>query len=447
MNKNILNLKTTISPLRDLINRSPWRSRLFLIPLTLALFALAPASRAVSPAPDGGYPNGNTAEGAAALQSLTTGAKNTALGNGALFSNTIGFQNTATGAGALFKNTANDNTATGAGALFNNTLGTENTAIGLGALFSNTTIGANSGHDNTATGSQALASNTIGSFNTATGAGALVTNIDGISNSAVGYQALFHNTHGFENTASGDGALFSNTAGDSNTAVGYQALLINSIGFANTAIGDGALFINTGSDNIALGVGAGDSLTTGSHNIDIGASGTAAESGTIRIGNNQQTTRAFIIGISGVAVTGTAVVVNASGQLGVAASSARYKNQIKPMDKASDTILALKPVTFRYEKEIDPVGTPQFGLVAEEVEKVNPDLVVRDKEGKPYTVRYDAVNAMLLNEFLKEHRKVEKLESTVLQQQKQIEALTTGLQKVSNQLEVSKPATAVVVNE
>jgi uncharacterized coiled-coil protein SlyX len=185
---------------------------------------------------------------------------------------------------------------------------------------------------------------------------------------------------------------------------------------------------------------------------------------TIRIGDPAVQSATFIAGVSGTTVTGTAVVVNGSGQLGVAPSSARFKDAIKPMDKASEAVLALKPVTFRYKQEIDSKGTPQFGLVAEDVEKVNPDLVVRDAEGKVFTVRYEAVNAMLLNEFLKEHRKVEEqlatiteLKSTVAQQQKdfqatavhqqkQIEALTAGLQKVSAQLELSKPAPQVVNN-
>ena len=162
-----------------------------------------------------------------------------------------------------------------------------------------------------------------------------------------------------------------------------------------------------GSNNIALGSFAGSNLTTGDNNIDIGNSGAGAESDTIRIGDSALQNRTFVAGISGIPITGTTVVVNGSGQLGVSPSSQRFKDEIKTMDKASEAILALKPVTFRYKKEIDPARISQFGLVAEEVEKVNPDLVVRDKEGKPYSVRYDQVNAMLLNEFLKQHRTVE----------------------------------------
>jgi len=189
-----------------------------------------------------------------------------------------------------------------------------------------------------------------------------------------------------------------------------------------------------------LGFKAGRNLTTGNNNIDIGNMGVAGESNTIRIGTTGTQTATFIAGISGATVpTGIAVVVDADGHLGTTTSSARFKEAIKPMDKASEAILALKPVTFRYKHELDPEGIPQFGLVAEDVEKVNSDLVARDDEGKPYTVRYEAVNAMLLNEFIKEHREVQELK-------KQLAALTVGLQKVSAQLEASKPAPQMVVN-
>ena len=211
-----------------------------------------------------------------------------------------------------------------------------------------------------------------------------------------------------------------------------------------------------GSNNIGLGSDAGSSLTTGSNNIDIGNVGVAAEASTIRIGTAGTHTKAFMAGLVGAGtstVTGTAVVVNSNGRLGVSSSSARFKDQIKPMDNTSEAILALKPVTFRYKHELDPEGIPQFGLVAEEVDKVNPDLVARDLEGKVFTVRYEAVNAMLLNEFLKEHRKVEeqdhkiqKQEATIAEQQKQIEALIAGLQRVSDQLELSKLAPQVVLD-
>jgi len=203
----------------------------------------------------------------------------------------------------------------------------------------------------------------------------------------------------------------------------------------------------TGGTNIALGFSAGSALTTGSNNIDIGNVGVAAESSTIRIGTQGTQTATFIAGIHGAVVTGVAVKVNAAGQLDVAPSSARFKDEIKPMDKASEGILALKPVSFRYKKEIDPERVPQFGLIAEEVAKVNPDLVARDADGKPYTVRYEAVNAMLLNEFLKEHCKVESLEKAMAEQQKENAAMRAMLkeqaaqiQQVSAQLEASRSA-------
>ena len=382
-------MNTKTLSIRSLISTSPFRRSLLLITAMLACFGLAPAGRAVTPAPDGGYANGNTAEGTGALQSLTTGAYNTALGFDTLFHNTTGDYNTATGVDALFHNTT-----------INGVSGSANTANGFFALSSNTT-----GHDNTANGSYALYRNNTASYN----------------------------------TANGVSALQNNTSGDDNTAEGFQALLNN-----------------MGSNNIGLGSDAGSSLTTGSNNIDIGNVGVAAEASTIRIGTAGTHTKAFMAGLVGAGtstVTGTAVVVNSNGRLGVSSSSARFKDQIKPMDNTSEAILALKPVTFRYKHELDPEGIPQFGLVAEEVDKVNPDLVARDLEGKVFTVRYEAVNAMLLNEFLKEHRKVEeqdhkiqKQEATIAEQQKQIEALIAGLQRVSDQLELSKLAPQVVLD-
>src|SRR4029077_12133718 len=213
--------------------------------------------------------------------------------------------------------------------------------------------------------------------------------------------------------------LFNNTAGSFNTASGENALR-NDTGSSNTAMGIQALNNNTsGSNNTALGALASQNLTTGNNNIDIGSNvlGTAGESGKIRIGKQGTQNGTFIAGIFGVTMTGSPVVVNSSGKLGVSGtSSIRFKKAVKPMDKASEAILQLEPVTFRYKEEIDPDGIPQFGLVAEEVEKVNPDLITRDEEGKPATVRYEAVNAMLLNEFLKEHRKVEEQERLAKQQ-------------------------------
>jgi hypothetical protein len=405
-------MKTTTFPSRNSISCAPCTFALLFIPFGLACFALSPTARAVCQ------------EGC-----LTN-------------------QNTVLGDDALVNNTGISNTAIGASALFGNTIGPGNTAIGFDALYSNTM-----GSNNTATGVGALYFNTTGIYNTATGVDALYNNTTGNYNTANGLAALFSNTTGFNNTANGLQALLSNTTGFSNTANGISALQGNTTGNFNTANGVFALYYNTtGSSNIALGFEAGINLTTGSNNIDIGNSGVGSESRAIRIGTRQTHRATFIAGISGATVpTGVAVIVDGSGHLGTTTSSARFKDSIKPMDKASETILALKPVTFHYKKELDPDGMPQFGLVAEEVEKVNPDLVARDEQGKPYTVRYEAVNAMLLNEFLKEHAKVERLrkdfESKIAEQQKQIEALTAGLQKVSAQLELSKTVPQMALND
>ena len=265
----------------------------------------------------------------------------------------------------------------------------------------------------------------------------LHNNTTGSSNTANGSSSLVNNTIGTQNAAHGTNALFSNTTGSNNTAEGFVALSANT----------------TGTNNTALGASAGSALTTGSNNIDIGNVGVAGESNQIRIGTKDVHDSTFIAGISGVAVTGPVVHVNNNGQLGIVPSSARFKEQIKPIDRGSEAILALRPVTFRYKEELDPDRIPQFGLVAEEVEKVNPDLVARDGDGKVMTVRYEAVNAMLLNEFLKEHRNVTEqqstiaeLKTTVAQQQKQIETLTATVQKVSDQVALSKPAPQLVAN-
>ncbi len=262
-------------------------------------------------------------------------------------------------------------------------------------------------------------------------------------NTAEGTDALFSVTAGSDNTAAGFSALMSNTIGNFNTAIGYETLISNATAHDNTAIGANALIGNTmGSGNTALGSSAGANLTTGGNNIDIGSPGVAGDSNKIRIGIKGTQKATFVAGISGVTVAnGVGVIVNPQGQLGTVVSSARFKDSIKPMDKASEAILSLQPVTFRYKHELDPDGIPQFGLVAEQVEKVNPNLVARDEEGKPYTVRYEAVNAMLLNEFLKEHRKVESLEKAMAEQQAENAAMRTMLneqaaqiQKVSDQL-------------
>jgi hypothetical protein len=274
----------------------------------------------------------------------------------------------------------------------------------------------------------------------------LFSNTTGFDNVAIGLQALNNSTTGFFNTATGNFSLFSLTTGSQNTATGVGALVSNQSGNNNTAQGVSALFNSIGSNNIALGFEAGGDLVVGDNNIDIGNVGVADEGNTIRIGTQGTQTKTFIAGISDAPIGGMEVRVNQNGRLGTEPSSKRFKELIKPMDKASEVLLSLRPVTFRYKSEIEPEGIPQFGLVAEDVEAVNPDLVVRDKEGKPYSVRYDVVNAMLLNEFLKEHRRVEEQGATIAKQQKQIEALTAGLHKVSAQLELSRPAPQTVKN-
>jgi Chaperone of endosialidase len=265
---------------------------------------------------------------------------------------------------------------------------------------------------------------------------ALAGNI-GNDNTALGFDSLFSNTTGTYNTASGSLALYSNN-GFNNTASGFGALGLNTTGSSNTADGLFALLRNTtGNNNIAIGTSSGTNLTIGSGNIDIGNAGVAAESNTIRIGTSQS--RAFVVGVRNAVVTGgVAVYAAANGQLGTNPSSERFKHEISAMDKRSEAILALRPVSFRYQKELDPKQVAQFGLVAEEVAKVDPDLVVRDEKGALYSVRYEAVNAMLLNEFLKEHQTVQDLK-------KQVAELAAGLQKVSAQVELSK-ATPQIVN-
>ena len=294
----------------------------------------------------------------------------------------------------------------------------------------------------TVEGTSALLRRTTGIYNTAVGYLSLLSDTEGQLNTATGAAALLSNTTAGFNTANGAFALFSNTTGDANTAVGAQALPSKTAGSQNTAVGTAALAGNTtGRNNIALGFEAGSAVSIADNVICIGAG---------VIGDNVYDS-CFIGNIAtSTSPNGTAVLINSSGRLGTITSSARFKDEIQPMDKASEALFALRPVAFRYKKDIDPAGTPQLGLVAEDVDKVNPDLVVRDKEGKPYSVRYDQVNAMLLNEFLKEHRKVEQqrkdFEAAHAQQQKQIEALTTGLQKVSVQLELRKPAPQTVLN-
>jgi hypothetical protein len=313
-----------------------------------------------------------------------------------------------------------------------------NTVQGNDALLNNT------GFNNTAFGLEALKVNTTGSGNTASGSDALFRNITGEENTATGYTALIGNTTGSFNTATGAGALGNNTTGYRNTANGNLALFNNITGHGNTAEGFQALYHNTGSNNVGLGSQAGSHLTTGNGNVCIGAGilGLAGESNTTRIRN-----------IYSSVATARAVYIGSDNKIGTLSSSRRYKEEIKPMEKASERLFALKPVTFRYKKEVDAERALSFGLIAEDVAEISPELITRDENGNPQTVRYDAVNAMLLNEFLKEHRKVQELEVNGAEQQREIKALiatvkeqAAQIQKVSAQLQLRKPEPDAVVN-
>jgi uncharacterized coiled-coil protein SlyX len=413
-----------------------------IIALLLICFALLPIHvLGVVPPPDGGYPGGNTAEGQGALLNLTSGTFNTAVGFFSLRALTDGKFCTGVGAGALFANAADQNTAVGAGALLSNTTGENNTASGAFALTSNTT-----GQDNTATGVNALLSNIDGFRNNAVGINALSSHTTGAFNNAFGADALSSDTGGQANSAFGESALVHNTTGSDNTAIGFTALFGNTTGSENTAIGFAALGnTTTGNGNIALGSFTGGGVSTANNVICIGANVAGFNvDNSCFIGNIRDTL---------VAPDAAPVLIDSAGKLGTTSgSSRRFKKEIKLIDKASEAILALKPVTFHYKS--DTTDTPQFGLIAEEVAEVNPDLVVRDKNGEIYTVRYDAVNAMLLNEFLKEHRKNEeqratigRLETTVAKQESGLQAVTarleeqaTQIQKVSAQLAAASPS-------
>jgi hypothetical protein len=340
---------------------------------------------------------GNVAVGFLAMQFNLSGHNNTGVGDSALQGNTTGYYNTAVGSGALLRSTtAYNNTGLGLDALVYNTTGGNNTATGANALFSNTTAG-----ENTATGYNALYSNTTGYENTASGSGILYSNTTGYQNTAAGYQALYFNTVGNHNTVSGFQALYSNTNGDSNTASVDSALYSNTTGYHNTAFGEGSLLSNTtGSNNTALGSNAGYNLTHGSNNIDIGNEGVAGESGVIRIGTSNTQISTYIAGVENAKVTGSAVYITASGQLGVLASSERYKTAIESMGACTERLQELRPVSFHLKS--DPRGAVQYGLIAEEVAKVYPELVIRDGSGKIEGVRYDELAPMLLNEVQKQ---------------------------------------------
>jgi len=421
----------------------------------LASFALLPQMQAVVPPPDGCYPGFTTAEGCGALNSLTSGAGNTGLGWRALFSNSTGSFNTGVGGGALVLNNGDSNTALGAATLLLNSTGVENTAVGTAALIfndtgsNNTAFGAfalsnnTEGDTNTATGEFALYSNTTGGGNVATGYNTLYSNTTGVLNTAIGGAALHLNTTGNFNVATGILALEHNTTGDSSTGIGTFALQNNTEGESNTATGFGALFHNTtGNNNTAIGSNAGSDQTTGSGNVYIGAD---------VVGSDPETDHTYIRNINNTSVSGggtDTVTINLStGLLGHLSSSRRHKEDIQPMTDASETLYRLKPVTYRYKKEIDVTRSLDYGLVAEEVAAVDPNLVACDKNGQIETVRYTAVNAMLLNEFLKEHRKNEEQALTIAHLEQQIQALTAGLQKVSAQLATSPSRGGLEVSE
>ncbi|HEU0210240.1 MAG TPA: tail fiber domain-containing protein [Candidatus Udaeobacter sp.] len=413
------------------------RISLAILPV-LACFALLPGAQAVTPPPDGCYPNYATAEGCGALNVLTTGIANTALGWYSLFSNTDGSYNTAVGTAALLLNVGDQstsdgiqNTAVGAIALLLNSTGSLNCAVGAGAMVYN-----GAGSDNNAFGAFALQNNDssgngLANFNNAFGRYALTTNVDGDENDAFGDDALFSVTTGSQNTAMGDDSLDECTTGNGNVAVGKEA--------GNSII--------DGSDNVVLGHNAGIGIVHASRNVAIGVEETGP------FADFDDT--CFIGSIFGEIVSDpgsqAAVYVDQFNVVGVFNSSRNYKHDIQPMDKASETLYQLKPVTFKFNS--DWKGTTQYGLIAEDVAEVDPQLVVR-KNGEIVTVRYEQINSMLLNEFLKEHKKVEEQQASISQLKIEMQTMVAQLkeqaaqiQKVSAQLEVSKPASKVVVNQ
>jgi hypothetical protein len=347
--------------------------------------ALVNVTPALPPSPNG---SDNTAYGAYTLNATTGGSNNTAVGSEALFKNKLGSFATAVGAFALFNTTNGLNTAVGYSALKSNTAGAFNTALGLNALLSNTgDQDTGSGSDNTATGANALNRNSTGSGNTATG-----------------HQALYNTTTGYYNTATGWSVLAFNTTGSYNTALGYRAL-----------------YNSTGTRNTALGYNAGYHLTSGDFNIYLGNTGQASESATMRLGSVQ--TRTFIVGIVGVPISGAMVTINNAGQLGIVASSARYKRDIRDMREGSQGVYQLRPVTFQYKQ--DAQGIRQYGLIAEEVAKVYPELVTKGADGKVESVQYHELIPMLLNEVQRQQQEVIALKA----QNERFQALVEQMQQ------------------
>ena len=469
------------------LNKMKDRSKIIAIIVSvLACFVLLPQMRA-APTPEIPVPGSpsNTKDGFNALLLLTTGGFNTADGWFSQAFNQTGSFNTAFGAGALDLNGQSLNSAFGAGALLLSHNANANTAVGTDALLFNDSTHHGNGNSNTAVGFLALENNTDGDSNSAVGSLALFHNRtigvnSGISNNAVGRQALTSNTTGSFNEAFGVNALINNTTASGNIAIGDDAGF-NTTGGGNVAVGGGSnaadTGVTTGTNNVTLGNGAGHGITSSSDNTILGDGAGPFEPGlgdnnvyvgknvgtgtfdndTIRIADPSavgfQATRCFIGGIHGVAVGPSLDVrVNAAGQLGTMVSSARFKKDIQSMDKTSEAIFSLRPVTFHYKQDI--TNEPEFGLIAEEVAKVNPDLIIKDKEGKPFTVRYEEVNVLLLNEFLKEHKKVEEQQVSISQLKSEMQTMVAQLkeqaaqiQKVSAQLEVGKPAPQVVANK
>jgi len=355
--------------------------------------------------------------------------RNSGFGNGALGSNTTGFYNSAVGNSALFSNTTGyENSALGAGALRYNTSGRRNAAVGVSALRSNTT-----GFHNSAVGWYALRNNTSGSRNAGLGYGALISNDAGYANTGIGFRALNGNTSGNRNAALGFYALGFNTTGTDNAALGSYALRGNSTGTFNTAVGFYALRNSgTGSFNVGVGEHAGRNLNSGSHNIYLANQGAAVESGQIKIGTagfQTQTTIAGIRGVTTVNANAIPVLIDSAGQLGTTSSSRRVKQDIRDMGDATGRLLELRPVTFRYKPEQTlPRGEvpSEYGLIAEEVAEVFPDLVVYDDEGRPFTVKYHEMAPMLLNEMQKQQH-------TIAGQQQVIAMLSSRLERIESQ--------------
>ena len=389
----------------------------------------------------------NTGYGAGGVLGMNTGSYNTAFGYATLSSNTNADSNQAAGAFALALNTTGAyNSANGAYALANNTTGNYNNASGYQALMSNTT-----GIQNNAMGGLALSSNTTGGYNNAVGFYALYSNTTGLQNNASGYLSLYSNTGGNYNTGYGAFSLHANTTGTGNNGTGYGALYRSTTGGYNSADGYYALSNNTtGSNNIAIGPYAGSNVTTGSSNIEIGNKGASTDNAIIRIGVQGSNRAAYVAGISGVNVTGGAqVVVNSSGQLGVVSSSRRYKEDIRSMGNTSDRLLALRPVTFRYKQPDEKGQKPeQYGLIAEEVAQVMPELVVYNQKGQPETVAYQTLAPLLVNELQREHKRADQQASELRAARHQLASMQNEineLRRITTELAASHESAPTVV--